>query len=276
MAVTHHNRLVPVFCILVIAAANAVAAQRVLRVCADPNNLPFSNQQQQGFENRIADLLARDLGAVVEYTWWSMRRGFVRNALNAGVCDVIMAMPAESEMVLATRPYYKSTYVFASRKDDDLKLTSLNDSRFAEWRVGVQLAGNDFVPPAHALAARGITGTLIPFSLYGAEGEANPQAKIMEAVARGDVDVAIVWGPFAGYFAKKIGTPLEIVPVSPSSWRSMPFTFSIAAAVRKGDAELRDQLDGALQHQCTAIQAILSEYGLPQPADGRTECANSH
>src|SRR3954447_13110261 len=105
----------------------AFAGSPVLRVCSDPNNLPFSNEQQQGFENRIADLLARDLGARVEYTWWSMRRGFVRNALNEHKCDVLMGMPAESEMVLVTHPYYRSTYVFASRKDRNLHITSLND-----------------------------------------------------------------------------------------------------------------------------------------------------
>jgi mxaJ protein len=254
---------------------HAAAAERVLRVCADPNNLPFSNESQQGFENRIAELLARDLGAKVEYTWWSMRRGFVRNALNERLCDVLMGMPADSEMVLPTRPYYTSTYVFASRKDRRLKLSSLDDPRLGEWKIGVHLVGNDLAPPAHVIAARGITGNLIPYSLYAGYGEPNPPSKLVDAVANGEVDLAIIWGPFAGYFARAVQAPLDIVPVSPAQWRSLPFTFSISVAVRKGDEALRAELDSALEHQCAAIHAVLAEYGVPQPAEGERKCAKS-
>jgi len=251
-------------------------SDRVLRVCADPNNLPFSNQAQQGFENRLAELLARDLGLNVTYSWWSMRKGFVRNALNEHVCDVLMSMPSDSDMVEVTRPYYRSTYVFVSRKDRDLAIRSLNDPQLAKLKIGVHLVGNDFAPPAHVLAARGITGNVVPFLLYGPYGEVNPPSKLIYAVADGDVDLAIVWGPFAGYFAQKAAVPLEIVQVSPEGWRTLPFTFSIALAVRKGDDALRAELDGALQHQCSAIEALLNQYGVPQVSGGRLPCASSH
>jgi len=261
---------------LAFGVAGHAAEHRLLRVCADPNNLPFSNQQEQGFENRIADIVASELGATVEYTWWSMRRGFVRNALNEGKCDVVMSMPADSDMVLATKPYYRSTYVFASRADRSLHVTSLNDDRLTKWKIGVHLVGNNLAPPASALAARGITSNIVPFSLFGALGQPNPPSKLIDAVVHGDVDIAILWGPFAGYFARVSRVPIDVVPVSPSSWRSLPFTFNISAAVRKSDESLRAELDNALDHQCAAIQAVLSEFAVPAPAEGQARCATSH
>ncbi len=262
-------------CILFVFGLTALASGPVLRVCSDPNNLPFSNQQQQGFENRIADLIAQDLGEKVEYTWWSMRRGFVRNALNEHACDVVMSMPSDSDMVLATTPWYRSTYVFASRKDRALHVQSLDDKRFSTWKIGVHLVGKDLAPPANMLAARGIVGNFVPFLMYGPVDEPNPPAKLINAVADQQVDVAIVWGPVAGYFSKKLRVPLEVVPVKPERWGQLPFAFNISAGVRKGETALQTQLNQALEHQCAAIQAVLAEYGVPQPAEGQIVCAKS-
>ena len=127
-----------------------------LRVCADPNNLPFSNNRGEGFENRIAVLIARDLGTRVEYTWWAQRRGFVRNTLNAGSCDVILGVPTGYGMVRTTRPYYRSTYVFVTRRDRGLHISSLDDPALRTLRVGVHLIGDDYAnsPAAHSLAPR--------------------------------------------------------------------------------------------------------------------------
>src|SRR3954447_22432673 len=186
-----------VSCVLFLVGLSAFAGSPVLRVCSDPNNLPFSNEQQQGFENRVADLIAEDLGETVEYTWWSMRRGFVRNALNEHACDVVMSMPSDSDMVLPTKPYYRSTYVFASRKDRALHVQSLDDKRFSSWKIGVHLVGKDLAPPANMLAARGIVGNFVPFLMYGPADEPNPPAKLIDAVANQNVDIAIVWGPVA-------------------------------------------------------------------------------
>ena len=169
----------------------------VLRVCADPNNLPFSNQRGEGFENKIAELLAHDMGERVEYTWWAQRRGFFRNTLKAGACDIVMGLPAGSEMAATTRPYYRSTYVFVSRKDRHLKLASFDDPALKKLKIGIQIIGDDFsnAPPAHALSRRNIVTNIKGYTVYGDYNQPNPPARIVDAVGKGDVDVAIVWGP---------------------------------------------------------------------------------
>ncbi len=253
------------------------AERRVLRVCADPNNLPFSNKQGQGFENRIAGIVARDWGAKLEYTWWLERKSFIKNSLDEGRCDVLMGVPTQMDALETTRPYYRSTYVFVSRQDRDLQISSLGDPRLEKWRIGVQIVGDDYAPPANALARRGLAGNLVGYSLFGKYGDDNPPARIMDAVARGDIDVAIVWGPLAGYFAKRETVPLEIVPVSPAMFRAVPFTYDISLGVRKGDVELKGELNRVLDRECGAIQALLIEYGVPQaPApEGKKACESS-
>ena len=252
---------------------SAVAAQTfarpagVLRVCADPNNLPFSNEKREGFENKIADLLGRDLNERVEYTWWAQRRGFFRNTLKAGVCDLVVGVPAGFEMALTTAPYYRSTYVFISRKDRNLNVTSLDDPRLRRLKLGVQMVGDDFSnsPPAHALTNRGIITNDKGLYVYGDYAQPNPPARIVEAVERGDIDVAIVWGPLAGYFAKRSRVPLQITAVWPQMDRSyLPFVFDIAMGVRRGDDELRDQIERVMEKRRAEIDRILAEYGVPR------------
>jgi mxaJ protein len=136
----------------------APASARELRVCADPNNLPFSNDRQEGFENKLVDLVAKDLGATVAYTWWAQRRGNVRETLNDGKCDLIPGVGSSLEMLATTRPYYRSTYVAVTRADRGLDIASFDDPRLETLRIGVSMIGDDFnnTPPAHALARRGI------------------------------------------------------------------------------------------------------------------------
>jgi quinoprotein dehydrogenase-associated probable ABC transporter substrate-binding protein len=246
------------------AGAMLAANQPVLRVCADPNNLPFSNQQGQGFENKLAEMLAAQLGARLKYTWWAERQSFLKNSLEAGRCDLVMGLPASLPSVATTRPYYQSTYVFVSRHDRNLHVTSLGDPRFSEWRVGVHVVGDDYAPPAAALARRGITRNIIGFSLFGSHGAVSPASKVIDAVANGQIDVAIVWGPFAGYFAKQQKTALDIVPVSPAKFLAIPFTYEIAAGVRKGDSVLLARIDEALADNSAGIRQILDRYGVPQ------------
>lgn len=239
---------------------------RLLKVCSDPNNLPFSNRRLQGFENEIAALLARDLGATVQYTWWAQRRGFFRNTLKAGLCDVVMGVPSSFEMALPTRPYYRSTYVFVSRKDGPHP-ASFDDPVLHRVKVGVQLAGDDGVnpPPAHALARRGVIGNVTGYTLYGDYREDSPPARIMDAVARGDVDVAVVWGPLAGYFARREPVALALAPVSPQiDLPYLPFVFDISLGVRRGETALRDELDAVLERRKPDIEAILDRYGVPR------------
>jgi mxaJ protein len=239
----------------------------VLRVCADPNNLPFSNQHLEGFENKIADLLAREMGERVEYTWWAQRRGFIRNTLKAGSCDVVMGLPAGFDMALTTAPYYRSSYVFIYRKDRHLKLDSFDDPILRRLKIGVQMIGDDFsnAPPAHALSRRNIVDNVKGYTVYGDYSQPNPPAEIVNAVTRKDIDVAIVWGPLAGYYAKHEHLPLEIVPVSPRVDQPfLPFVFDIGMGVRRGDQPLRDRLERILEKRRSDIVRILDDYGVPR------------
>ena len=239
----------------------------LFRVCADPNNLPFSNERLEGFENRIAELVAGDLDARVTYTWWAQRRGFLRNTLNAGDCDVVMGLPTRMEMALTTRPYYRSSYVFVTRRDRALDLRSFDDEALRTLRIGVQLVGDDGAntPPAHALSRRGIVTNVVGYSVYGDYGTANPPARIVRAVAAGEVDVALAWGPMAGYFASRQAVPLQVRPVDTQvDPPGIPLAFDMSMAVRRDSAALRARLDEVLVRRRTEIDAILAEYGVPR------------
>ena len=243
----------------------------MLRVCADPNNLPFSNERGEGFENKIAELLAADLHERLEYTWWAQRRGFFRNTLRAGACDVVVGVPSSFELAATTAPYYRSTYVFVYRKGRGVSVRSFDDAVLRDVRVGVQLVGDDGAntPPAHALAARGVVQNVRGYTLYGDYREPNPPARIVEAVARGEVDVAVAWGPLAGYFVPRQRVALEVVPVSPQlDLPFLPFVYDISMGVRRGDEELRQRLDSFLQRRRPEIERILDDYGVPRAGRG--------
>ncbi|HYF38506.1 MAG TPA: quinoprotein dehydrogenase-associated putative ABC transporter substrate-binding protein, partial [Gemmatimonadales bacterium] len=213
-----------------------------------------------------ASLIAEDLGLRVKYTWMPQRRGFVRNTLGAGACDVIMGMPAGAERVLTTRPYYRSTYVFVYRKDRHVDIRSFDDPRLKRLKIGVQLIGDDYAntPPVHALSRRGIVGNLVGFTVFGDYSQENPPARIIDAVVEGQVDVALAWGPLAGYFAQHSGADLAVIPVSPAmDPPSLKFTFDIGLAVRQDAAALRDRLDAALGRKQPEIRRLLTEYGVP-------------
>lgn len=244
--------------------------QRVLRVCADPNNLPFSNERGEGFDNAIARVIAREMGAELEYVWWAQRRGFIRNTLGARACDLVFGVPTSSERALATRPYYRSTYVFVTPETLRPPITSIDDPRLRHLKVGVHLIGDDYTntPPAHALARRGITDNVAGYLIYGDYRDPNPPARLVEAVADGDVDVAVVWGPLAGYFAERQRVPLRLTPVTPASDAGLPFVFEAAIGVRRGDDTLRAELDRILTRRHSEIRAILESYGVPAPAEG--------
>jgi quinoprotein dehydrogenase-associated probable ABC transporter substrate-binding protein len=257
------------FCFLLLACDHAIPAKpvRTLRVCSDPNNLPFSNAQSQGFENKIADVLARDMHARVSYTWWAQRRGFLRNTLKAHDCDVVLGLPSSIDMAATTRPYYRSTYVFVSRKDRGLRVASFDDPILKKLRIGVQIIGDDGAnaPPAHALANRGIVNNVRGYTVYGDYSKPNPPARIIDAVARGEIDLAVVWGPLAGYFAKREPVPLDLVPVSPEiDLPFLPFVFDIAMGVRHEDVALRNELDAILERRKPEIDRILAGYGVPR------------
>jgi quinoprotein dehydrogenase-associated probable ABC transporter substrate-binding protein len=252
--------------LLLVAMCAFGADVKQFRVCADPENLPFSNQKQEGFENRIAEVIAKDLGARVSYIWWGQRRGFIRNTMNAtlkeGRCDVMIGAPAGYDLVRTTKPYYRSTYVFVYRKDKGFQLKTLDDPILKTIRIGVHLLGEDYSnpPPVHELAKRGIVTNVVGFDTF--YSETNPPSAIIDAVASGKIDAAIVWGPAAGYFVLHQKTPMAMVPI-PSGKSDLPFAFDISMGVKRGDDALFDDVQKAMIRRSAEITAILKEYGVP-------------
>lgn len=238
---------------------SALAFARDLRVCADPSNLPFSNSKHQGFENQIAELVARDLHANLVYKWQRMGRGFVRDYLNTAECDVLIGIPANFKPVLTTNPYYRSSYVFVTRRDERVKPASLDDPSLHQLKIGVQVLEEDYTPPATALARRHLQNQIVGFDTTGPDADS-----IVRAVADHTVDTAIVWGPLAGFFAKKY-EGLELTPVTPEvDPPALPLTFAIAMGVRKGNTALRDELETVIERRQRDIDAILDRYGVPR------------
>jgi mxaJ protein len=240
---------------------------RELRVCADPNNLPFSNERGEGFENKIAELVAGELAEPIHYTWWAQRRGFLRHTLNARACDVVIGLPSAMDMTATTKPYYRSTYVFVTRRDRHLRVRDLEDPRLHQLRIGVQLIGDDGMnsPPAHALSRRGIIENVVGFSVIGDYNTDSPPSRIVSAVADDEVDVAVAWGPLAGYFASRQPVALDVTPVPPVyESRELPFSFSISMGVRKDDSQLRLKLNDFIDRRRPDIERILEEFHVPQ------------
>jgi mxaJ protein len=232
---------------------------RDLRVCADPDNLPFSNSARQGFENEIAAIVARDLDANLVYEWQRMGRGFVREYLNRGACDLLIGVPSNFKPVLTTLPYYRSTYVFVTRGDRHPQLTSLNDPLLHSMRIGVQVMDEDYTPPASALARRGMQNEIVGFQSTGLQA-----GSIIRAVVDREVDVAIVWGPLAGFFARKYGDVLQLRAVTPEvDPPGLPFTFEISMGVRKGNTGLRNEVQRVMSHRASQIREILRKFGVP-------------
>ena len=236
---------------------------RALRVCADPDNLPYSNHAEAGFENRIARLVAEELQAALTYAWQPLGRGFVRKTLGAQLCDVLIGVPAGFERVLTTRPYYRSGYVFVNRADRADALLSFDDPRLPRLRIGVQLIGDDLAatPPGYALARHGAIDRVVGYTIMG-DGPA--AERIVYDLENGALDAALVWGPQAGYFAKHSARPLRVTPAAAPPDTDMPFEFAIAMGVAKTDRALRDELDTVIAKRAADIAAILEDYGVPR------------
>jgi quinoprotein dehydrogenase-associated probable ABC transporter substrate-binding protein len=248
---------------LLLALPVSTAEAGVLRVCSDPNNLPFSNRAGQGFENRIAELIAHDLGDSVAYTFAAQHKTFVKRTLDAHKCDVVMGEPVGSDEVIETRPYYASTYVFVYRQGGD-RISSLTDPRLRKLKIGVHLIGGEDTPPELALGEEGIVDNVSGFMIYGDYAQPNPPARLIEAVERGDVDVAAVWGPLGGYFARRSARALQVVPITDTArFSPLLFRYAIAMGVRKNDTALRNILDAEIARNATKIRDILTTYGIP-------------
>ncbi|MEX6506767.1 substrate-binding domain-containing protein [Jiella sp. M17.18] len=248
------------------ASSQPVAAKGTLRVCADPNNLPYSNRKGEGFENRLAELVAHALGETVSYTWWPQRRGFIRNTLSAGRCDVIMGVPT-LDMLGLTRSYYGSTYVIVSRRSEHLDFSSIRSPELKTLRIGVHLIGDDGAntPPVEVLGREGIVDNVVGYMIYGDYRESSPPERILDDVANGKLDVAIVWGPLAGYYAKHSKVPLKVTPVTGTeAFMPLVFQYRIGMGVRKDDEALRLKLNAVIARHQDEIDALLDSYGVPR------------
>lgn len=249
--------------------SEAAAGPQALRVCADPDNLPFSSEDGSGFENRIASLLARELGVPLQYEWLPDRRGFVRKTLGAHACDLIVGVPVGFDRVTPTLPYYRSAFVFVQREPapGEQPLTRFDDPRLRTWRIGVQLIGNDMAasPPGYALARHGAIDNVIGFTLVG---DTPPGQRLVEAVAQGRLDAAVLWGPQAGYYVQRSPVRLRMSRAVAPPDLGQPFEFAIGMGVRREDKTFLGLLNAVLQRRRGEIDAILSQYNVPQMAAG--------
>ena len=242
------------------------ATSRDLRVCADPNNLPYSNASGQGYEIDLARLAGRNLGRSVQFVWAPQRGAFLQNTLYAGRCDVVMSIPTSIADVRATHPYYRSSYVFVTRADRHLNIRSFDDPRLKKLRIGVQILQNESgsaTPPAAALMDRQLANNIVWYRIYPNFSRSNPAAALVEGVERGEIDVAVAWGPLAGFCARQAATPLEIHAVSPAIEHSVPLAFDISMGVRRDDATLCAALNRIIARREPEIRRILERYGVP-------------
>lgn len=257
--------------ILLLITGAAAGQSRELRVCADPNNMPFSNVQQRGFENRIAELVAADLGEHLTYVWQRMGRGFVREYIDKSQCDLVIGVPANFRPLLTTTPYYRSSYVFVVPKSSDVQSASLDSPELHGLKIGVQVLDENYTPPGTALARRGLQREIVGFDTTGENAES-----IVRAVAKHQIDLAVAWGPLAGYFAQQYRGALKLMPVEPEvDPPGLPFTFAISMGVRKGNTGLRNDLQSFLSSHRSEIHDILAEYGVPELPLPPQETGNS-
>lgn len=229
-----------------------------LRVCADPNNLPFSNDAEMGFENKIVELIANELGRKVQYTWFPQTVGFVRQTLRVRECDLIPGIATTSQLVQNTNPYYRSTYTMVYRADSGIKATSIEDPAIKNKRFGV-VAGT---PPATLLAVNGLLAQTEPYHRTIDSRHFSPPQDAVEDVAQGKIDIALIWGPIAGYYAKQSAQELLVIPLLEES-RNVRLDFRVSMAVRHNEITWKRQINKILNHIQPEIDRLLSSYGVP-------------
>jgi mxaJ protein len=254
------------------ALAAEPAEEKVLRVCQDPNNLPFSSRDLRGFENKIAALFAQELGWKVAYTWFPQRMGFIRNTLRSKVpdsdtykCDLVTGVPVGFDLGATTQPYYRSTYAMAYAKGKGLDgVQTLEDllALSTEKRKSLRLGVFGRSPVADWLLKNGLIGQMVSYQTQTGDADQYPGEMVEKDLANGKIDVAFVWGPIAGYFAKNAtAVPIVAIPLKPQP--DIQFEFQIAMAVRFGDKAFKERIDQLIEKNRQKITAILEEYGVP-------------
>jgi mxaJ protein len=254
-----------------VVAMSTMAAPRELRVCADPDNLPYSNHAEQGFENRIARLVADDLGVELRYYWLPQWRGYARKTLKQHHCDLIPGIAQADGSVLATAAYYRGTYALVYAPARFPRLESLDDPRLRSARIGIQVVGIDAAPTpaARALADRGIVDNVIGYPVMG---EMPSAQRIVDALADGALDVGIVWSAQPGYFIAQRHLALDVVPIRHDAG-DPSLDFAIAMGVRRDDVALKRAVDASLARLAPQIEAVLRAYSVRRAGSGDTEAA---
>jgi quinoprotein dehydrogenase-associated probable ABC transporter substrate-binding protein len=250
---------------LLLIAAGSAAAQtgeivdrRELKVCADPNNLPFSDEKKEGFENKIAELIGAELGLSVDYAWFPQVTGFVRNTLRARLCDLVTGTVAGDEVMQTTNPYYFTTYVMFYRSDKGLTLDGLQNPRLAGLLLGV-VAGT---PPADLLVRHDLMSHTRPYALMVDTRAESPTHQMVQDVIDGTIDVGFLWGPIAAYYRKRDDLPLTLVPLKDEPGAAR-MEYHIAMGVRANEPEWRRRINAAILKRQPEIIAILRDYGVP-------------
>lgn len=232
----------------------------VLRVCSDPGNMPFSERKGDGFENRIAEIIADELKVKVRYYWLTQGPGFVRNTLGTGFCDVIVGTSG-GDIVQPTNPYYRSSYVLVSRRGELEGVTKLDDPKLKDKSIGI-VAGT---PPANRLGDLGMTGSTRSYPAYAFGSDRKFQTVAAEAIAdlaAKKIDAAILWGPAAGWLAKQSGVEMDVVPLLKEPDRP-PLTFRVSMGVRQDETEWKRRLNNALRKRKDDIEKVLRDYHVP-------------
>jgi quinoprotein dehydrogenase-associated probable ABC transporter substrate-binding protein len=235
-----------------------IAERKVLKVCADPNNLPFSDEKKEGFENKIAELLGTAHGLKVEYTWFPQTIGFVRNTLRAYRCDLVIGTVAGDESMQTTNPYYFTTYVMLYRSDKGLSLKGLQDPQLARLRLGVVSA----TPPSDLLVRHALMANAKPYPLSVDTRVESPTHQMVKDLMAGSIDVGLLWGPIAGYYRQHDKLPLTLVPLADEPGAAR-MKYHIAMGVRPNEPEWRRRVNGMIVEQQPQLTAILREYGVP-------------
>jgi quinoprotein dehydrogenase-associated probable ABC transporter substrate-binding protein len=254
------------FALAVLLAPTGVPAQTAdlvdrsaLRVCADPANLPFSNDKGQGFENKMAELFGRKLGTPVTYTWFPQATGFIRNTLRAGKCDVVIGFPQGDELVQNTNAYYRSAYVLVYRTDSPLVgVETLDDPRLKGKSIGI-IAGT---PPATIMAMDGLLATAKSFQLVVDRRHSSPAEEMVAEVADGELDAGVLWGPIGGYYAKRGAVPMAVVPLVKET-QGPRMAFRITMGIRPNEPDWKHQLNDLIAASQDEINAILIDFGVP-------------
>ena len=234
--------------------------RKVLRVCSDPTNLPFSNEKGEGFENKIAEVIADELKVPVEYTWFPMSTGFVRMTLFSKRCDLIVGYAQGDELVLNSNAYYHSTYAIVAKPGSGLEdVTKLSDPRLKDKRIGV--VAN--TPPGFQMAKHGLMGKAKPYPLVVDTRFDSSAAEMAKDIRKGEIDAGVLWGPFAGYYAKNGGEPLSVQALAPDPEVSTKQVYGVTLGVRPSDTDWKKQLNTILLKRRADIDKILLAYGVP-------------